>query len=102
MFEMRNIADIKVRDIDLELVGATCDITMMAYVNQKKAALKHLNHGLRIAQKGAVVRELFDGPDWRKEESWPVLEGSDCGFNKGCSCGPDEEWEATQAVGTPQ
>lgn len=100
MFEMRNISDIKIRDIDLEIIGEHCDSSMKAYVNKKKAAVKHLNYGLRLAQKGVVVRGLFDGPDWRKEEAWPVLEGSDCGFSKGCSCGPDEEWEANQEAET--
>lgn len=91
MSEMRNISDIKVRDLDMEIIAETCDLKRMAYVESKAAALKHLNHGLQLAQQGMVVHELFAGRDWREDNLWPVLQGSDCGFSRGCRCGSNKD-----------
>lgn len=90
MFEMRNISDIEVRDLDLEINGYYGGGRNLAAVNRNKASLKHLNHGLRLAQKGIVVRELYADRNWRKDETWPVLQDSDCGVSRGCTCGPEK------------
>lgn len=90
MFQTRNLPDVKIRDLDLELDEEFNCHEDLAELNEQKAVLKHLNHGLRLAQKGMVVRELFGQDDWRDDETWPVLQGSDCGFGKGCTCGRDE------------
>lgn len=112
MFEMRNIPDIKIRDLDLELVEEEHELVHEAMLRsgrtitasyleeyehelqsfrRNNAALKHLNHGLQLAQKGVVVHELFAGGNWRERMDWPKLEGSDCGLIKGCSCGPSDD-----------
>ena len=120
MFNMRNIADTKVRDIDMEIQEDEVKLAhekklrrdasiSSSYLQRhehvsrnfchKKAALQHYNRGIQLAQKGVVVRELVTNDDWPKLVVWPQLEGSDCGRDKGCSCGPsDGKTEETQEV----
>jgi hypothetical protein len=56
-------------------------------IARQVAALRHFNHGLQLAQTGLVVHELYTEKNWREKDSWPTLQGSDCGLHKGCSCG---------------
>jgi hypothetical protein len=103
LFTVRGVVDVRVRDLDLEdnerdrkakadkqqvlsvrkeWRRRRCD----ELVGQQKAALRHLNRGLQLAQTGRVVHDLYTKTNWRDDNTWPVLEGSDCGLNKGCSC----------------
>lgn len=56
-------------------------------IDKHRAALKHFNHGLQLAQTGVVARELYTVKGWREKKTWPALGGSGCGY--GCSCGID-------------
>lgn len=101
LFTLRGVADIKVLDLDLVDAEEDSDRVMAKKtpglharyfqvakcIARQMAAVRHFNHGLQLAQTGVVVRELYTDEDWRDKESWPVLQGSDCGFHKGCSCG---------------
>jgi hypothetical protein len=101
LFTLRGVVDIMIHDFDLTKVEGRCDRALASQTEvvppryshakkcivRQKAALRHFNHGLQLAQKGVVVRELYTEEDWRDKETWPVLQGSDCGFDKGCSCG---------------
>jgi len=101
LFTLRGVADIMIRDLDLLEYEAKCNhflatqpvrfhpgyIADKARVTRHKASLRHFNHGLQLAQTGVVIRELYTEKAWRDKETWPVLQGSDCGFDKGCSCG---------------
>jgi hypothetical protein len=117
LFTIRNVPDVRIRDLDLEDSDMDCrkdfiatwrrrpDKTKQRVTNaaaaaawaermcvcnrlakRQKAALRHLNRGLQLAQNGSVVHELYTKADWRNEDAWPALEGSDCGLDKGCSC----------------
>lgn len=109
MFDMRNISDIKVRDLDMEIqedefmLAHEATLRSHAFIGPsylqkherglrefrgKKAALQHFNCGIRLAQKGVVVRELITDQEWELRYDWPKLEGFDCGWEKGCSCEP--------------
>lgn len=97
LFTLRNLDDLKVRDLILEdqVEGATdwlrLEEAQEAIAETQTQVLKHFNHGLRIAsQKGIVVRELYTREWGVKDEKWPVLEGSDCGRKNGCSCGDED------------
>lgn len=113
LFALRNIPDIKVRDLGLEDCDKHCkhdfqeaweEATGVArehftmdrerhkeFVQQEidkhRAVLKHFNHGLQLAQTGVVARELYTVKGWRNKKTWPALGGSGCGY--GCSCGID-------------
>jgi hypothetical protein len=60
-------------------------------IARQEATLRHFNHGLRLSQTGIVVQELCAGYGCRDDGSWPALQGSYCGYHKGCSCGMEEE-----------
>jgi hypothetical protein len=101
LFTVRGVADIVVRDLDLDGTEKRCNeilaeppgrnhsnyLRAQKCIARQKAALRHINHGLQLAQRGVIVRALYTEEDWREKETWPVLEGSDCGFDKSCSCG---------------
>lgn len=101
LFTLRGVADLKVLDLDLItaeeesnqiMAKRTPGLHHKYFQNAKciarqMAALRHFNYGLQLAQTGVVVRELYTVEDWREQETWPVLQGSDCGIRKGCSCG---------------
>jgi hypothetical protein len=108
LFTLRGLTDIMIRDLDLVGAEEEChdrlgqsgridhkDFQAQKCIARQRAAIRHFNHGLKLAQTGVVVRELYTDKDWREKETWPALERSDCGFDKGCSCGvsgdrPDE------------
>jgi hypothetical protein len=102
LLTMRDVTDLKIRDLDLDLAELLrADempenhknwndphfLNVHRVITRQVAALRHFNHGLHLAQTGVVVHELYTKKDWRKDETWPALQGSDCGFHKGCSCG---------------
>ena len=101
LFTLRGVADIKVRDLDLvdaeeesdrDLATTTPGLQakhshIAKCIARQKAALRHFNYGLQLAQTGVVVRELYSVEGWRFKKTWPILQGSDCGLCKGCSCG---------------
>lgn len=103
LFTLRGVADVKVHDVDLAKLGEAVDKSLSerhhnarACISRQKSALRHFNHGLRLAQTGVVVQELYTEKGWRNKKTWPALQGSDCGYDKGCSCGvsevePDDE-----------
>lgn len=90
LFTLRGISDIKVRDLDLEdrmqkFVdrGETINET----IKELAQVLKHFNHGLALAQKGIVVKELFDCEMWSDLTYWPAFGESKCNRSVGCLCG---------------
>lgn len=96
LFTLRGVADIMVQDLDLVKFEENCsgpyrngsrDNHARECIARQAAALRHFNYGLQLAQSGVVVRELYTVEGWRNKETWPVLQGSDCGIRKGCSCG---------------
>ena len=90
LFTLRGIADIKVRDLDLEdrmhKVGLYTKRDVNDTVKDLVQVLKHFNHGLALAQKGTVVEELCEEFWWVQGE-WPSLGESVCGKSVGCVCG---------------
>jgi hypothetical protein len=94
LFTLRGIADIKVRDLDLEdrmhKVGSHNHHDANDTVKDLAQVLKHFNHGLALAQKGIVVEELCQEFWWVHGE-WPALSESVCGKSVGCTCGESEE-----------
>jgi hypothetical protein len=62
-------------------------------LRQVDAVFKHFNHGLRLAQQGQVISELYTNIDWDREEEWPALgtKMSVCGPERGCLCVPDSD-----------
>lgn len=95
LFTLRGIADIKVRDLDLEdrmhKVGIHKGREVNDTVKDLVQVLKHFNHGLALAQKGIVVGELCEEFWWVQGE-WPALGlgESACGNSVGCVCGEKE------------
>lgn len=89
LLSFRGLLEISYRDLYCEYLAEE-DLAVTPEDEQRLAALRHLSHGLKLAQKGVVVYKLCaDG--WEEDEDWPALEGSDCGVDKGCSCGKVEE-----------
>jgi hypothetical protein len=101
LFTLRGITNIKLRDLDLEdrinQVGKHTASSQVDNVTIKDAAqiLKHLNHGLVLAQGGTVVEELCDD-HWYFRDKWPVLGESACGRSVGCMCGRVVDEEALE------
>jgi len=102
LFTLRGIADIRVRDLELEdrvfKVGAyipsqadseTIDILVQT--------LEHFNHGLALAQEGVVVKGLYDEYNWWYREKWPALGDSACGRSDGCMCGESVDEEQSES-----
>jgi hypothetical protein len=96
LFELRNLDDIVCRDLPAEdwyrlhPVRSTKNprpVLTARWVD----AYRHFSHGLQMAQHGTVHRELYNLKDWYGDNLWPVLDGSDCGFSKGCTCGQSED-----------
>ena len=71
----------------------TCKWDVVAGVKRLDAIFRHFNYGLRLAQKGRVVSELYTNEDWADEEDWPALETetSICGLSRGCLCGQSSD-----------
>jgi hypothetical protein len=94
LFTLRGIADIKVRDLDLEdrmnKVGSYKSRDVNDTVKDLVQVLKHFNHGLALAQKGIVVEELCEEFWWVQGE-WPSLGENTCGKSVGCTCGQSED-----------
>ena len=116
LFSLRDIPDIKVRNLDLEDCDKHCrrdfqgaweeanrfarDDSWMEWDKYKKlvrqqidrhrATLKHFNHDLQLAQNGTnndYSRYTHKG--WY-ERSWRLLPETPCGPNGTCSCGDGE------------
>jgi len=104
LFTLRGLTDVKVRDLDLvdaeernaRVLAIQAPSLHPKHLHFEKciarqtAALRHFNHGLQLAQTGCIVQELYTIKGWRDKETWPALQGSDCGLEKGCSCGVSE------------
>jgi hypothetical protein len=112
---LRGLTDLMIIDLDLLDIEEDCRHSMASsdvcrvdphyflaqkLIARQTAALRHFNHGLRLAQAGVVVHELYTNKDWREKDSWPTLQGSDCGFHKGCSCGVKDVEAETDGVET--
>lgn len=95
LFTLRGIKDLKLRDLELEErlareVKSTYDRTRHDIWKKQAQVLRHLNHGLALAQTGTVVAALS------KEQSWHIPRYSDgiypklgdrfCSDEGGCSC----------------
>jgi hypothetical protein len=101
LLTLRGVTDLKIHDLDLShqeiyqrrftAHGNNQNEVRADHIREciahQKAALRHFNHGLHLAQTGLVVHELYTEKNWRDKDSWPALQGSDCGLHKGCSCG---------------
>lgn len=95
LFTLRGVAEIKVRDLDLEdrVYEAGKHATSQGdnnVIEDLVQILKHFNHGLALAQTGFVVKELCDEFWWSHDE-WPSLGESACGKSVGCVCGTSGE-----------
>ena len=99
LFTLRGIPDIKVRDLDLEdrmhKVGHYKQRDVNDTVKDLVQVLKHFNHGLALAQRGIVVKELCEEFWWVQGE-WPSLGESACGKSIGCVCGEDVDKEQSK------
>jgi hypothetical protein len=53
------------------------------------AIFEHFNHGLSLAQRGQIYRELYADISWAQKEKWPALgtQHATCGLSAGCLCG---------------
>lgn len=93
----RRLLDIRYRDLYREdmVEKGIAESKLLRQAKRWLVALRHLDYGLKLAQKGVVVGKLHT-EKWEHEENWPALESSDCGVRKGCSCGQAEEiqWES--------
>lgn len=116
LFTLRNIQDIKVRDLDLEDCDKRCKGDFQGAwredggfdnnalpvewaqrakrvrdkIDRSRAALKHFNHGLQLAQNGVDIESFrFQGKRWHLDV-WPILPETPCGPNGICSCGDSE------------
>lgn len=100
LFTLRGIADIRVRDLDLEdrmnKVGSYKNRDVNDTVKDLVQVLKHFNHGLALAQKGVVVEELCEEFWWVQGE-WPSLGENTCGKSVGCTCGENEDKDKAQS-----
>lgn len=88
LFSFRRLLDIRYRDLYHEdmVESGTAESKLLKEAGRRVAALRHLSHGLQLAQKAVVVSKLYT-EKWEQKEDWPALEGSDCGKSNGCSCG---------------
>lgn len=92
LFTLRGIANIKIRDLDLEdrqhntgkYVNRTQSNDKTA-VDRQVQVLKHLNHALALAQNGLVVDGVHKSCWWENKE-WPAFGKEKCGRIIGCSC----------------
>ena len=116
LFTLRNIQDIKVRDLDLEDCDKRCKGNFQGAwredtgfddnalpvewaqrakrlrdkIDRSRAALKHFNHGLQLAQNGVDIESYrFQEKGWYLD-AWPTLPETPCGPNGICSCGDSE------------
>lgn len=79
LFQLRGLKIIEVRDLRLYYGYSK-------KADQKKSAWRHFNRGLALAQKGFVVRALYEDEVWHQKPIYPVLEGSTCSAQHGCKC----------------
>lgn len=94
LFSLRGIGDIKVRDLDLEeriereRKHPPSGTKFRSTILRQEAVLKHFNFGLRLAvHHGQVVKKLYEDESWHLRAKFPALvEESECGYEKGCSC----------------
>lgn len=94
LFSFRRLEDIKIRDLNLEDTRDSGDGFAWRHVDWQRAAFKHLNHALRLAQSGKIFGSQLFYFSWPKEEKWPAIGDSDCGKAKGCSCGDNDGVDA--------
>lgn len=88
LFTFRGLVDIRIRNLMAEDVLNDREPGDKDHAKDETAVYRHLNYGLKLAQKGIVNPELFsDDKEWDLAETWPSLEGSDCKLEIGCSCG---------------
>jgi hypothetical protein len=90
LFKLRNVTDIAVRHLQAE-DWKSKPRRPSKVADEVSAVWRHFNHGLQMAQKGMVNKQLYQHSKWYSDELWPVLDGSDCGVNKGCTCGQSED-----------
>lgn len=90
LFKLRNVSDIAVRHLEAE-DWKSKPRNPSKFLDEVSAVWRHFNHGLQMAQMGVVNEQLYQHSNWHKLELWPVLDGSECGRNKGCTCGQSED-----------
>jgi hypothetical protein len=90
LFKIRNVTDNACRHLPAEDWKSN-PRSLTEPGKDMSGAYKHFTYGLQLAQKGSVNTNLYTNQKWYKDEMWPVLEGSDCGVKKGCTCGKSED-----------
>jgi hypothetical protein len=113
LFTLRDIPDIKIRDLNLEDCDEDCrrdfqgwwgetnsfaadnpwmDLDeyknlVRQHLDRHRARLKHFNHDLQLAQNGTNIDySRYTQKGWY-ENSWRLLPETPCGPNGTCSCG---------------
>jgi hypothetical protein len=90
LFKLRNLTDIACRHLPAEDWKKN-PRSRTEPGKDMFAAYKHFAHGLQLAQKGSVNSQLYTKRKWHQDVLWPILDGSDCGIGKGCTCGKKED-----------
>lgn len=90
LFKLKNLSDIACRHLPAE-DWKNNPVSQMHPGEDLCSSYRHFTFGLRLAQKGFVNSELYTEVEWENNTLWPVLEGSDCGSKKDCTCGQIEE-----------
>lgn len=93
LFSLRNLTEFKIHNPFPAKHYRADGPEVARDLEQVDAAFKHFNHGLRLAQRGQVVFELYEDADWDCREYWPVVDSRmyACGSETGCSCAPDSD-----------
>lgn len=89
LFKLNNIADIACRHLPADDWKSNPH-SQTEPGKDMSGSYKHFSRGLQMAQKGPVNSELYTNRGWHRDALWPVLDGSDCGIGKGCTCGQGE------------
>lgn len=90
LFKLKNVSDIACRHLPAE-DWKNNPRSQTQPGKDMSGAYKHFSHGLQLAQKGSANSKLYTSRKWHNDGLWPVLNGSDCGVKKGCTCGQSED-----------
>jgi hypothetical protein len=91
LFKLRNVPDIACRHIPAEDWKNNPASQTPPEKDDMSSSYRHFTFGLQLAQKGLVHSELYSKGDWSHHDLWPVLEGSECGYKKICTCGQKDD-----------
>jgi hypothetical protein len=94
-FRLRNIADIVCLHLPAE-EWRNNPRSKTKPGDDMASAYRHFSRGLQLAQEGTIVKELYANKTWHEDKLWPILDGSDCGVRKCCTCGPSGKGDGDQ------